>query len=42
LIKARNRAAILQSGRSTPANKLAKYPPSTQRVFNPQGCGQAA
>ena len=25
-----------------PANKLAKYPPSTERVFKPQGCGQAA
>jgi uncharacterized protein len=21
-----------------PANKLAKYPPSTERVFKPQGC----
>jgi hypothetical protein len=25
-----------------PADKLAKYPASTQRVFKPQGCGQAA
>jgi hypothetical protein len=25
-----------------PANKLTKFPPSTQRVFKPQGCGQAA
>ena len=25
-----------------PAEKLAKYPASTQRVFKPQGCGQAA
>ena len=25
-----------------PANKLAKYPPSTERVFKPQGCGEAA
>jgi hypothetical protein len=25
-----------------PANKLAKYPPSKERVFKPQGCGQAA
>jgi hypothetical protein len=23
-----------------PAPALAKYPPSTQRVFKPQGCGQ--
>lgn len=25
-----------------PAGKLGKYPPQTERVFNPQGCGQAA
>ena len=25
-----------------PAAKLAKNPPSTQRIFKPQGCGQAA
>jgi hypothetical protein len=25
-----------------PANKLAKCPPSTERVFKPQGCGAAA
>ena len=25
-----------------PAGKLAKYPASTERVFKPQGCGQAA
>ena len=25
-----------------PAEKLEKYPPSTQRVFKPQGCGAAA
>jgi hypothetical protein len=25
-----------------PAEKLAKFPASTQRVFKPQGCGQAA
>src|SRR5437868_12798072 len=25
-----------------PASKLAKFPPSTQRIFKPQGCGQAA
>jgi len=25
-----------------PAEKLVKYPASTQRVFKPQGCGQAA
>ena len=25
-----------------PADKLVKYPASTQRVFKPQGCGQAA
>jgi hypothetical protein len=25
-----------------PAEKLAKVPASTQRVFKPQGCGQAA
>ena len=25
-----------------PADKLAKYPASTQRVFKPQGCGRAA
>lgn len=25
-----------------PAEKLAKYPPSKERVFKPQGCGQAA
>ena len=25
-----------------PADKLAKFPASTQRVFKPQGCGQAA
>jgi uncharacterized protein len=24
-----------------PANKLFDNPPSTQRVFNPQGCGRA-
>jgi hypothetical protein len=24
-----------------PAEKLAKYPASTQRVFKPQGCGRA-
>jgi hypothetical protein len=23
-----------------PAAILAKYPPSTQRIFKPQGCGQ--
>jgi hypothetical protein len=25
-----------------PAGKLAKYPPQAERVFKPQGCGQAA
>ncbi|MCW5689639.1 MAG: DUF1272 domain-containing protein, partial [Pseudolabrys sp.] len=25
-----------------PAGKLGKYPPQTERVFKPQGCGQAA
>ena len=25
-----------------PAAKLAKYPPSTDRVLKPQGCGKAA
>jgi uncharacterized protein len=25
-----------------PASKLAKYPPSTQRVYKPQGCAAAA
>jgi hypothetical protein len=25
-----------------PAEKLTKYPPSTTRVFKPQGCGKAA
>jgi hypothetical protein len=25
-----------------PADKLAKYPASTQRVFKPAGCGKAA
>ena len=25
-----------------PAGKLGKYPPSTQRVLKPQGCGEAA
>jgi hypothetical protein len=25
-----------------PADKLAKYPPSTQRVLKPQGCAGAA
>jgi hypothetical protein len=25
-----------------PVDKLAKYPPSTQRVLKPQGCGSAA
>ncbi|PYK10729.1 MAG: DUF1272 domain-containing protein [Verrucomicrobia bacterium] len=25
-----------------PASKLAKFPPSTKRTFNPQGCGRAA
>ena len=25
-----------------PAEKLVKFPASTQRVFKPQGCGQAA
>lgn len=25
-----------------PANKLAKYPASTERVFKPQGCGTAS
>nr|AAP32750.1 unknown [uncultured bacterium] len=25
-----------------PANKLNKYPASTQRVYNPAGCGKAA
>jgi hypothetical protein len=25
-----------------PAGKLQKYPPSTERVFKPQGCGKAA
>jgi hypothetical protein len=25
-----------------PADKLAKYPASTERVFKPHGCGQAA
>jgi hypothetical protein len=25
-----------------PADKLVKFPASTQRVFKPQGCGQAA
>lgn len=23
-----------------PADKLAKYPPSTKRVFKPEGCGR--
>lgn len=27
---------------SRPASKLAKYPPSTQRVFKPEGCEAAA
>jgi uncharacterized protein len=25
-----------------PVGKLVKYPPSTARVFKPQGCGRAA
>lgn len=25
-----------------PAGKLGKYPPQKERVFKPQGCGQAA
>jgi hypothetical protein len=25
-----------------PAEKLAKYPPSAERVLKPQGCGKAA
>jgi uncharacterized protein len=25
-----------------PAGKLAKFPPSTERVLKPKGCGQAA
>lgn len=25
-----------------PANKLVKFPASTERVYNPQGCGHAA
>jgi hypothetical protein len=25
-----------------PADKLSKYPASTQRVYKPQGCGRAA
>lgn len=25
-----------------PAAKLAKYPPSTKRIYNPDGCGKAA
>ena len=25
-----------------PADKLAKYPASTERVFKPKGCGKAA
>jgi hypothetical protein len=25
-----------------PVDKLVKYPPSTQRVLKPQGCGSAA
>lgn len=25
-----------------PANKLSKYPASTERVYNPAGCGHAA
>lgn len=25
-----------------PAGKLGKYPPQTERVFKPQGCGRAA
>ncbi len=25
-----------------PAGKLGKYPPQTERVFKPQGCGKAA
>jgi len=25
-----------------PADKLVKYPASTERVYKPQGCGQAA
>jgi uncharacterized protein len=25
-----------------PANKLAKYPPSTERVYKPGGCAKAA
>ncbi len=25
-----------------PADKLAKHPASTQRVYNPRGCGEAA
>ena len=25
-----------------PANKLGKFPASTERVFKPSGCGQAA
>lgn len=24
-----------------PADKLAKYPPSTERIFKPDGCGNA-
>ena len=25
-----------------PANKLAKYPASTERIYKPSGCGKAA
>lgn len=25
-----------------PAAKLAKYPPSTERIYKPEGCGKAA
>ena len=25
-----------------PADKLAKYPPSTERIYKPEGCGAAA
>jgi hypothetical protein len=25
-----------------PAEKLVKYPPSTRRIFKPDGCGRAA
>ena len=38
---ARIAAAISRRARSGPPRKLAKNPPSTQRVFNPQGCGRA-